>query len=230
MAGDRQVGEVTSATLSTRLESVVASAFAKTPVPTTLEDREAVHDVRILAKRLRYAYGWLSPAFQHGPGPRRMLKRAQRAVGDSRDLDLFVARLTHHAAALEHPFELFDGPLLLNTGWAQITDLEASRTIVDSGAGDAAGRQDLVQRVLVDQPVTPHQVKPLAEDNQVGMVTKLGRLFRRLVDQAVISFDGFQSQTPGLLEVKELLRQANRRLAAGCCRDCHKDRNRQGAT
>ena len=83
--------------LAVRLEAVTAAAFTKTPVPTTLEDREAVHDVRILAKRLRYAYGWVRPALQHGPGPRRLLKRAQRAVGDARDLDLFLARLSDHA-------------------------------------------------------------------------------------------------------------------------------------
>lgn len=56
--------------------------------------------------------------------------------------------------------ELFDGPLLLNTGWAEITDLEASHAIVDSGAGDAAvvGRSmianpDLVQRWREGLPV-----------------------------------------------------------------------------
>lgn len=77
-----------------------ASAFEQTPVPTTLEDREAVHEVRILAKRLRYAHGWVKPAMQHGPGAGRLLKRAQRAVGDSRDLDLLIERLTQHEVAL----------------------------------------------------------------------------------------------------------------------------------
>lgn len=86
--------------LATLLGRVSERAFKKTPVPTTLSDREAVHDVRILAKRLRYAHGWVKPAMQHAPGPRRLLKRAQRAVGDSRDLDLFLARLEHHEAKL----------------------------------------------------------------------------------------------------------------------------------
>lgn len=86
--------------LGARLAEVCDDAFAKTPIPTTLEDREAVHDVRILAKRLRYAYGWISPAFRDGPGPRRLLKRAQRAVGNARDLELFAQRLSEHAATL----------------------------------------------------------------------------------------------------------------------------------
>lgn len=93
-------GQDVRADLAHLLDSVAADAFAKTPVPTTLEDREAVHEVRILAKRLRYAHGWVKPAFQHGPGPGRLLKRAQRAVGDSRDLDLLLERLTAHEAAL----------------------------------------------------------------------------------------------------------------------------------
>lgn len=82
------------------LERTVTSAFSKTPVPATLEDREAVHDVRILAKRLRYAYAWTTPALSNGPGPRRLLKRAQRAVGASRDLDLLIAELDAHAEDL----------------------------------------------------------------------------------------------------------------------------------
>lgn len=88
------------AELATVLSAASASAFEQTPVPTTLEDREAVHDVRILAKRLRYAHGWVKPAMQHGPGAGRLLKRAQRAVGDSRDLDLFIERLAQHEVAL----------------------------------------------------------------------------------------------------------------------------------
>lgn len=92
--------------LASLLDEVSTDAFAKTPVPTTLDDREAVHEVRILAKRLRYAHGWLSPVMQHGPGPRRLLKRAQRAVGDSRDLDLLIARLGEHEAALREEGQL----------------------------------------------------------------------------------------------------------------------------
>ena len=87
--------------VAARLETVSTAAFSKTPIPTTLEDRDAIHDVRILAKRLRYTYAWIGPALQHGPGPQRLLKRAQRAVGASRDLDLFLVRLSDHAAALD---------------------------------------------------------------------------------------------------------------------------------
>lgn len=86
--------------LAILLETASARAFEQTPVPTTLEDREAVHEVRILAKRLRYAHGWVKPALQHGPGPGRLLKRAQRTVGDSRDLDLFIERIAQHETAL----------------------------------------------------------------------------------------------------------------------------------
>ena len=86
--------------LASLLDGVSADAFAKTPVPTTLDDRDAVHEVRIIAKRLRYAHGWVTPVMQHGPGPRRLLKRAQRAVGDSRDLDLLLERLREHEAAI----------------------------------------------------------------------------------------------------------------------------------
>ena len=88
------------AEIATLLDAASASAFEQTPVPTTLEDREAVHEVRILAKRLRYAHGWVKPAMQHGPGATRLLKRAQRAVGDSRDLDLFIERLAQHEVTL----------------------------------------------------------------------------------------------------------------------------------
>ncbi|MCR9160220.1 MAG: CHAD domain-containing protein [Nannocystaceae bacterium] len=87
-------------TLASMLDEASAHAFAKTPVPTTLDDREAVHDVRIIAKRLRYAHVWVKPAMQDGPGPRRLLKRVQRAVGDARDVDLLIERLRGHEAAL----------------------------------------------------------------------------------------------------------------------------------
>lgn len=86
--------------LAALLERESSRAFEQTPVPTTLEDREAVHEVRILAKRLRYAHGWVKLAMQHGPGAARLLKRAQRAVGDSRDLDLLIDRLAQHEVAL----------------------------------------------------------------------------------------------------------------------------------
>lgn len=86
--------------LASLQEKASARAFEQTPVPTTLEDREAVHEVRILAKRLRYAHGWIKPAMQHGPGPGRLLKRAQRTVGESRDLDLFIDRIAQHETVL----------------------------------------------------------------------------------------------------------------------------------
>ena len=86
--------------LAALLDTTSARAFEQTPVPTTLADREAVHEVRILAKRLRYAHAWVKPAMQHGPGPARLLKRAQRAVGDSRDLDLFIDRIAQHESLL----------------------------------------------------------------------------------------------------------------------------------
>ncbi len=86
--------------LLAQLERLVAQAFEKTPVPTTLDDRLAVHEVRILAKQLRYAHEWMAPALQRGPGPRRVLKRAQRAVGDMRDLELFAEQLAAQRDAL----------------------------------------------------------------------------------------------------------------------------------
>lgn len=113
--------------LATLLDAIAVDAFAKTPVPTTLDDREAVHEVRILAKRLRYAHGWVSPVMQHGPGPRRLLKRAQRAVGDSRDLDLLIERLLEHETALRE-----DGQqVLADAVGAWRTKAEARRSKVD---------------------------------------------------------------------------------------------------
>lgn len=54
----------------------------------------------------------------------------------------------------------FDGPLLLNTGWAKATDLEAATAIVESGAGDGVvvGRSlianpDLIRRWVEDLPL-----------------------------------------------------------------------------
>ncbi|WP_144790506.1 alkene reductase [Kocuria palustris] len=73
-------------------------------------------------------------------------------------ISLFAADPEHPAVAVVR--ELFDGPLLLNTGWTQITDLAAAREIVESGAGDAAvvGRSlianpDLVRRWAEGLPV-----------------------------------------------------------------------------
>lgn len=78
----------------------IEETFDQTPVPTTLDDLEAVHDVRIIAKRLRYAHEWIKPALLDGPGPKRLLKRTQRVVGDARDLALFEDVLRTHAAGL----------------------------------------------------------------------------------------------------------------------------------
>ncbi len=70
------------------LEPRVAAAFRKAPIPTTLDAMEPVHEVRIQAKRLRYALDWVRPAMTEGPGPRKRLKRVQRAIGTARDLQL----------------------------------------------------------------------------------------------------------------------------------------------
>lgn len=79
----------------------IAEAFEQTPVPTTIEDMDAVHEVRIVAKRLRYATEWVRPAMCEGPGPRRLLKRAQRVVGRARDLALLEDDLSRHATAFD---------------------------------------------------------------------------------------------------------------------------------
>lgn len=64
---------------------------------------------------------------QHGPGPRRLLKRAQRAVGDSRDLDLLIERLLEHETALRE-----DGQqVLADAVGAWRTKAEARRSKVD---------------------------------------------------------------------------------------------------
>lgn len=113
--------------LASLLGDVSTDAFAKTPVPTTLDDREAVHEVRILAKRLRYAHAWVTPVMQDGPGPRRLLKRAQRAVGDSRDLDLLIERLGEHEVALRAEGQQVLADAI--TAWR--SSAEARRTKID---------------------------------------------------------------------------------------------------
>ncbi len=113
--------------LASLLGHASRDAFEKTPVPTTLDDRDAVHEVRILAKRLRYAHAWVTPVMQDGPGPRRLLKRAQRAVGDSRDLDLLIERLREHEVALREEGQ----QVLADAVAAWRSSAETRRTKVD---------------------------------------------------------------------------------------------------
>lgn len=67
--------------------------------------------------------------------------------------DLGLAYVSLIASSSDDPLvgrfrELFHGPLLLNTGWGRITDLEDAARIVASGAGDAA----VVGRSLIANP------------------------------------------------------------------------------
>jgi CHAD domain-containing protein len=63
-------------------------------------DRQKVHGVRIAAKRLRYAYELLGPAFDDPRRAREPLKRVQRVIGDARDRQLLVDFLECHRSAL----------------------------------------------------------------------------------------------------------------------------------
>jgi CHAD domain-containing protein len=106
----------------TLLRPRIEAAFAAAPIPESLEDVEAVHDVRIQMKRLRYAYELASPAFARGHKPlQRPLKRVQRSVGTSRDLGQLLELLRARAERLsEH-----DRPVLGEGLAAVIRDVEA---------------------------------------------------------------------------------------------------------
>ena len=84
----------------TLLQPCIEAAFADAPVPTEVADREAVHAVRIEAKRLRYAYDLLEPAFDDGRA-RKTLKLVQRRIGDARDRQLLADFVDEHRRALE---------------------------------------------------------------------------------------------------------------------------------
>ncbi len=152
------------AELAALLDTASARAFEQTPVPTTLEDREAVHEVRILAKRLRYAHAWVKPAMQHGPGPGRLLKRAQRAVGDSRDLDLFIERIAQHEAVLREEGQGVLADALTDWRLAAEQRRGAADTKILPALSELSHRT--VTRLSIDalgvtRPPTEPQTKPL---------------------------------------------------------------------
>jgi CHAD domain-containing protein len=82
------------------LRARIEAAFEAAPIPTQLEDVAAVHAVRIQAKRLRYAYELLGPAFEDA-GVRKQLKHVQRVIGDARDGQLVADFVQRHARALQ---------------------------------------------------------------------------------------------------------------------------------
>jgi CHAD domain-containing protein len=84
----------------TLLAPCIEAAFADAPVPTDVADHEAVHAVRIEAKRLRYAYDLLDPALDDGRA-RKTLKLVQRRIGDARDRKLLADFVDQHRRALE---------------------------------------------------------------------------------------------------------------------------------
>lgn len=95
---DRVVGPLVRADLDvaawarSRLGARLEQAFTRMPEtpPTAESGLEALHDLRIAAKRMRYAVELVLPALGESDARRRKrLRRVQRALGEHRDLTLF---------------------------------------------------------------------------------------------------------------------------------------------
>lgn len=83
----------------TLLQPRIEAAFAAAPLPADVADDDAVHAVRIHAKRLRYAYDLLAPAIADAR-PRKALRHVQRAIGNARDRGLVAMLVERHHDAL----------------------------------------------------------------------------------------------------------------------------------
>lgn len=87
---------------SALLEPERARALEGMPTPAGETDMEALHDVRIRAKRLRYALELLQPTLREPQGSLRpTLRRVQSTVGEHREAAQLVERLHDRRAALE---------------------------------------------------------------------------------------------------------------------------------
>jgi CHAD domain-containing protein len=89
----------------TLLRPRIEAAFDAAPLsraegPPPLGDAEALHAVRIEAKRLRYAYDLLAPAFDD-LRVRKELKHVQRVIGDARDRQQVADLVQRHCTALQ---------------------------------------------------------------------------------------------------------------------------------
>ena len=84
----------------TLLRPKVEALLAKVAEVDDLDDEEKVHDIRITAKRLRYAYDLLGPVFDDPRRAREPLKRVQRVIGDARERTLLVDFLEGHRGTL----------------------------------------------------------------------------------------------------------------------------------
>ncbi len=86
---------------ATLLEPELARAFDGMPTPHPELDIEALHELRIRAKRLRYALELLEPSLgESDRALRRPLKRIQSALGDHRDAVQLGDRLRERREAL----------------------------------------------------------------------------------------------------------------------------------
>lgn len=87
---------------SALLEPERARALEGMPTPAGETDMDALHDVRIRAKRLRYALELLQPTLREPHGSLRpTLKRVQSTLGEHREAAQLVDRLHDRRAALD---------------------------------------------------------------------------------------------------------------------------------
>jgi triphosphatase len=99
-------GVVADDLMSEAGRKILAHYFAKMrrQEPAVLRggDAEAVHDMRVATRRLRSAFSIFRP-FYHAPSTkiyRRFLRETARALGNVRDLDVFVERALSHSQTL----------------------------------------------------------------------------------------------------------------------------------
>jgi CHAD domain-containing protein len=105
---DRIVGPLVRADLDVdawvgqRLRPRLEQAFARMPDLRTTSDFEALHEVRIQAKRMRYAIDLVRPALGGAQADlRKRLRRAQRVLGEHRDSTQLHDLLTHLRSQLD---------------------------------------------------------------------------------------------------------------------------------
>lgn len=94
---EARLGESLLAILSVRFDELYLFAGAATDV----ENLEALHDMRIAAKRLRYLFEIGEPVFGE-PATRGMktMEKLQDTLGEIHDCDELLPLLEHHAARL----------------------------------------------------------------------------------------------------------------------------------
>jgi CHAD domain-containing protein len=129
--------------------------------PVVVEDVEAMHGVRIAAKRARYALELLRPALAHEyRGTRRPAKRAQEAIGRHHDAALLQSLLEERARGLAaHGHGTLAGALDALAARAAVqrrTAFEQARPWVERWAGDRVRLDaDRISPPAPTEPVDP---------------------------------------------------------------------------